>query len=409
MRIIHLTALTRFGGVETASLDVFNEFERQGHEVVVVFDGQPLPGLEVPGRTVVRLPGLARAQNDGGDHMGRVAELIDRLRPDIALTHCTLSRQVADTLCARLPSIAFAHNYVGICPSASFFYRRTDSICHLPDTPNWRCLANAYLQGCNTRRPVGLLASYRKAIAARAYLERFDAIVCDSEYVRERYFEQGFLSENLVILPCPVDIPSMSNSNAGVDRDQSLILFVGRVTPQKGLHLLLSAASKLTRPFRLVVAGDGYDLPRCRKLARKLGLEDRVTFAGYLDRHDVQRLYRTATVLVVPSAWPEPLGMVGPEAMAFGLPVVAFEVGGITEWLLDGRTGLLAKPNDTEDLREKIDSLLGDPAQRARLGENGRRLARDRFALASHVEGLIHLFERVLSRGNHRTPFRVAT
>jgi glycosyltransferase involved in cell wall biosynthesis len=361
-----------------------------------VFDGQPLANLKAPGRTVVRMPGLADGSRQG-DNAARLVELLERHRPDIVQTHLTLDRNIAKNLVGRVPTVAFAHNYVGLCPSASFFYQRSDSICHLSDAPNWRCLPNAYLQRCNTRRPGSLLSSYRKAVHARVDLERFDAIVCDSNYVRQRYLEQGFAPDRLTVLPSPVDLPVPAMGEE-TRRDESLVLFVGRVTPHKGLHFLLEASSNLLHPFRLVVAGDGYDLPRCRALARDLGLERRVTFAGRLDRVEVQRFYRSAALLVVPSVWPEPLGMVGPEAMAFGLPVVAFDAGGISEWLADGDTGLLASRKDTRALREQIDLLLGDPLLRTRLGENGRRLARERFSLTPHVQQLVQLFQTLISR-----------
>ncbi len=127
---------------------------------------------------------------------------------------------------------------------------------------------------------------------------------------------------------------------------EPLVLFLGRITPQKGLGYLIRAMAKIETRCRLVVASDGYELPRMRALTAKLRLEDRVSFLGAVDYAAVVDLYTRARVIAVPSVWPEPFGLVGPEAMSYGVPVVAFRVGGIPEWLRDGETGFLVEPKD---------------------------------------------------------------
>jgi glycosyltransferase involved in cell wall biosynthesis len=118
----------------------------------------------------------------------------------------------------------------------------------------------------------------------------------------------------------------------------------------------------------------------------------RVRFLGALDRALVQDLYRQAAVVVVPSVWPEPFGMVGPEAMSFGVPVVAFRVGGVPEWLHDGETGYLVEPRDIYGLAQRIELLLRDAPLARRLGERGRQLVQERFTIPQHVDRLEQIF-----------------
>src|SRR6185436_12837217 len=97
-----------------------------------------------------------------------------------------------------------------------------------------------------------------------------------------------------------------------------------------------------------LILGDGNHRAHCERLCRKLGLEDRVQFRGFILRHELKDFYLESSVFVVSSLWPEPFGLVGPEAMRYGLPVVAFDAGGIKEWLIDGQNGYLVPWKDTE-------------------------------------------------------------
>jgi glycosyltransferase involved in cell wall biosynthesis len=155
--------------------------------------------------------------------------------------------------------------------------------------------------------------------------------------------------------------------------------------------------AKIETRCRLVVAGDGYELPRMRALTAKLQLDDRVSFLGAVEYAAVGDLYAKATVLAVPSVWPEPFGLVGPEAMSYGVPVVAFRVGGIPEWLRDGETGFLVEPKDVVGLAQRIELLLNDPALAQRLGSQGR-IAVEHLSPDRHVDGLLRLSQEAVDR-----------
>lgn len=163
------------------------------------------------------------------------------------------------------------------------------------------------------------------------------------------------------------------------------VLFVGRLTPHKGVDVLISA---MPPDARLTVVGtEGHDpLPPERDyptLLRSLAAPRRVEFLGAVDDDELARRYRAAAVLVIPSvertiygrriAVPELLGLVALEAMASGTPVIASRVGGLPEIVEDGRTGYIVPPGDVASLRARIVEVLGDPAAAARLGSNARK------------------------------------
>ncbi len=399
MRILHILLYSSIGGIETYTRDLFAALEGLDHENVLVFDGSPITGLEGAGRRVYQLPGLATQDRSlGAQAVTQLSGIMGQASPDVAYVHTILNSLVADAVLQALPTVYFAHNYAAFSPGGALLYERSDSVCHLKGVPNWRCLVNAYVRQCNTRRPALLWQTYRRTKATGAWARRVDAIVCGSQYVLRRHAENGFPADRMHVLHYPVPLPSGAQDGApyGPPRDP-IVLFVGRITPQKGLDYLIRAIPRIETPCTVVVAGDGYELPAIRALTDRLGVAERVQFLGALNRTAVQDLYRKAAVLAVPSVWPEPFGIIGPEAFSHGLPVVAFGVGGIPEWLDDGETGFLVPARDVNGLARRLDAVLGDPALARRLAARGRQVVTERFTLDRHVDGLLRVFQQAIA------------
>lgn len=141
------------------------------------------------------------------------------------------------------------------------------------------------------------------------------------------------------------------------------------------------------------MVGDGPSRAAAEKLAEALGLAARVQFAGW--QEDVEPFYARASLLAVPSLWPEPFGIVGIEAMARALPVVAYRSGGIPEWLADGETGILVEPGDVRGLAATLDEILSDPEKARRMGRAGQSRQRELFGPAQHIERLEAIYKEV--------------
>jgi alpha-maltose-1-phosphate synthase len=188
----------------------------------------------------------------------------------------------------------------------------------------------------------------------------------------------------------------------GVDPARPYVIFVGRVTRQKGLPVLLRAAARLDPGAQLVLCAGQADTP---ELAAEVdGLVERLTatrsgvrlISGMLARREVIQLLSHARVFACPSVY-EPLGIVNLEAMACGAAVVASRVGGIPEVVADGETGLLVPPGDAGALADALGELLADPTRAAELGQAGRRRAVAEFGWPAIAAQTVALYRELTS------------
>jgi starch synthase len=182
----------------------------------------------------------------------------------------------------------------------------------------------------------------------------------------------------------------------GVDPGRPYVVFVGRVTRQKGLPVLLAAARRLTPAAQLVLCAGLPDTPEQAAEVAGLVAELRATRSGViwlaemLPKRDIVQLLTHATVFACPSLY-EPLGIVNLEAMACGTAVVGSRVGGIPEVVSDGETGLLVPPDDPAGLADALNALVEDPARAAAMGRLGRERAIAHFgwpAIAAQTAAL---------------------
>jgi glycosyltransferase involved in cell wall biosynthesis len=212
-------------------------------------------------------------------------------------------------------------------------------------------------------------------------------LIVASEHVRQKALGTGYPPAQVVVVPYFV------NPADGVAAPHGrTIVTAGRLTREKGFDLFIDALARVPRPWRAVIAGDGMERAALERQAAAAGLAGDIEFAGWQDEAGMSALYRSASVVVMPSRWPEPSGIVGLEAMAHGRPVAAFAVGGIPEWLQHGLTGLLAAPGDSAALAAAITNILGNPAAASAMGEAGRARASSVFSSARHLSALTAIY-----------------
>ena len=216
------------------------------------------------------------------------------------------------------------------------------------------------------------------------------AIIVHSQFVRSVALANLLPDDIIEVIPYFVDRPSEpSGPSSG-----RTILFAGRIVRDKGLDVLVEALSLRGDSWsRCLVIGEGWDENRIRRLANRRGVGAKVVFLGPLPRKEVRDELGKAHVVVVPSRWPEPFGIIGLEAMAAGRPVVASNVGGIPEWLDDGRTGILVPPGDAKALAGALTVLLEDSSRAEQMGLEGWRQV-ERFSPDSHLRRLLSTYRR---------------
>ena len=136
------------------------------------------------------------------------------------------------------------------------------------------------------------------------------------------------------------------------------------------------------------IIGEGPHRAHCEQLATKLGLSDRVTFTGWIPQEHLHEAYAHARCAVVPSLWPEPIATVGLELLHHGLPVVAFDAGGIGDWLKHREVGFLIPWNDHKEMALAIDQLLKNRPLAQKMGMAGRQLAEQNWVYHNYLNDL---------------------
>ena len=226
----------------------------------------------------------------------------------------------------------------------------------------------------------------------------------------KRILEQNYgMSPNRVeVLFNGVNVSRFSAPNAasrtaffqefGIAAGTKLVVAAGYFIKEKGFSVLLQAAARLRQirnDFQVILVGDGPVEPELKAQAKHLGLEETVRFAGL--RFDVDRFMSASDVVVVPSIWQEPAGLVVVEAMACSRPVIAARVGGIPEYLQEGTCGLLVEPGDDAGMADAILKVFDDPAAAEAMGRAGRKRAEQLFSMEKWVADTMAVYEPSLA------------
>jgi glycosyltransferase involved in cell wall biosynthesis len=381
------------GGVASYVRLVAPALARLGHEVLVLHAG-PQTDEPVAGVTVTAIDGAFRHFNRRVD-LAAVPLVIDQLRQfraDVVHLHSNENFPLVEAVRQVFPIIKTVHT-LDSCPAGSKFHFATQQTCHVVTGP--LCLPRqVYLRCTLSRRPRVIWRQYLRGTRAAAQLRDFPCVTVASEYIRRLSISNGVAPERVSVIPYYTSCPEHVTP-----ADSRTILFVGRITPEKGLDLLLDALTRVPGDWRLSLVGDGIGMAQTRRRVSDMGLDARVTFHGWLTGDALAQAYRDAAVVVVPSRWPEPFGIVGIEAMAHGRPVVAFGVGGIPEWLADGVGGFLVPPADVVIMAERIAAVLANPAEAGVMALRGRARVQRDFSEEAHLAGLVPLYERVCAGG----------
>lgn len=233
-----------------------------------------------------------------------------------------------------------------------------------------------------------------------------DAIVVNSRSTKRTLLENNpWLPQTKIrVVPHGIDTSKYQSGNPvalraalGLPASAFVVGFVGRLSGQKGVSILLAAIEKIARNDRnvhFVIAGIGTLEKKVVDFVKSSGLGDVVHFLGFRD--DVPALMQTFDLLLVPSLW-EGFGLVLIEAMSAGVPCIASNVSSIPEILEDGINGLLVPPGDVDALVKAVDRLRRDQALRKRLGDAGKRTVDEKFTIDRMMTGYEELFGSLVS------------
>jgi glycosyltransferase involved in cell wall biosynthesis len=401
MRIlIATTHRNMVGGVERYLQVLIPGLMDRGHQLGLLYESSFDAASESIDPAGARLAAWRATRATREEVLGRVAEW----RPEVVYSQGLEDGDLEDSILQSYRAVLYAHNYFGTCISG----RKCHAFpvlqpCERRFGP--ACLALYYPRRCGGLNPATMLRMYERQSKSRARFSRWQALLVASRHMYQEFQNNGVRPDQLHLMPLPMDYDIGTAAPAAKQDSEDLtrILFMGRLTDIKGADYLVRATAQasrqLDRSLTLTLAGDGPELARVQALAQALGVS--IRHAGWVRGTEKAQLLRDTDLLVAPSVWPEPFGLVGIEAGLQGVPAAAFGVGGIPDWLIPGVTGELAPgdPPTTEGLAAAMARALADREHYQWLSRGAREMAR-RFTLESHLDLLDPILANCVSAGS---------
>lgn len=325
-----------------------------------------------------------------------IFKLLKDIKPDIVHLNAFQPHLTASILPElykqNIPMVLTIHDYGQLCPNTSFYDGQ--NICE-------ECKGKNYLNLVRKRCKKGSLAAsivtYLKA-KINDYLgyDRFISIrISPSMFLRDKFIEYGYDPGKIVHIPNFIEFDSIiPNYNY-----EDYVLFIGRLEREKGLLTLIRAYSRAVdavKSLNLKIAGTGSMEEELRALIMRMNLS-KVELLGYKKGKELETLTKNSKAIIIPSEWYENYPYSCLEAMAYGKPVIASKIGGISEQVVDGVTGLLFEPYNAEQLANAIQIL--DGFEKNRLAEMGRK-ARQKVETINnpqtHLKAIFGIYESLL-------------
>ncbi len=347
------------GGTEVLGWHLLRRLRERGHEVLVM---TPRVADEPSGREC--RDGIEIVRLEGNETLGR---------PDL-----TAMRRVNDVIAAAVAAFRPDLLHLNHSRSGGFFFFRSGATGHLP-----RVLT--------LHSP--LQPSARQGYQGRLIAEA-DRVITVSEAAGATL--AGAIPEaraKLSVLRNALPLPTLAPKSLPLQPPR--LLGIGRLVVEKGFDTVLRALARLAaeglRPA-MTLAGSGPERRRLELLAQDLDIAGQVQFLGWVLPETVPALLNDASLVVMPSRWNEPFGLVALEAAQMGRPVLASDCGGLPEIVESGRTGLLLPPEDDRAWAEAITMLLADPQRMTQLGAAARQRAVEHFDFDMLVSGYEAIF-----------------
>jgi len=317
----------------------------------------------------------------------QVREAIRTFRPDLVHIHNTFPLASPAVIHAAkaegVPVVMTLRNYRLLCVNALLF--REGRVCEacLGRIP-WRgAVYGCYRQSRAASAVVAGMLTLHRLLGTWSLVDRFIAL---TDFARQKFIQAGFPPEKLAVKPNFVHPDPGPGEGRG-----GYALFVGRLSPEKGIRTLLRAWERLGGRVPLKVVGDG---PLAEEVRGAAGRLPGVEWLGRKAQEEVYALMGDAAFLVFPSEWYEGFPMVIAEALARGVPILATPLGSQGSIVDHGRTGLLFRPGDPEDLAEKVEWAWTHPNDLREMGREARREYEQKYTAEKNYEILMDIYER---------------
>jgi len=380
-----------------------NRYQIAGGEDVVVQAEKSL--LEANGHCVT----LLEASNDDITHPLEQA----KAAANAVYSHSS-KQQVRAEIARFLPDVVHVHNFFPLLSPSIYHACREARVPVIQTLHNYRLLcANAYLfrdgkvcEDCVGKRfpwPGVVRGCYRGSKAGTAvvatmqslhrtlqtWTKMVDTYIALTEFARQKFIQQGLPAEKIAVKPNFADSEPSPSKGQG-----RYALFVGRLSPEKGIDKLFHAWERIGERMPLKIVGEGQLANTVAEATQKLrGVE----WLGRQSKEQVLALMQDAQILVFPSMWYEGFPMVITEAYATGLPVIASNLGVSSSLIKHGRTGLHFRPGDPEDLAAQVEWVLSHPTELAQMRLEARAEFEAKYTAERNYQMLMNIYEQVIS------------
>ncbi|MCP4991076.1 MAG: glycosyltransferase family 4 protein [Colwellia sp.] len=322
----------------------------------------------------------------------KMEQLLSNHQPDISHFHI-FQHQISPSIFGPLrkhniPIVLTLHDLKPICPNYKMYV--DGRVC---EECKGRKFINCFKNRCTKGSTLGSLISTIEMYLhyAMGYYQGVDHYIAVSEFYRDKMIEYGFSPEKITYLPNYIDASEYQPDGT----DNGYMLYFGRLSEEKGISVLLEAAKSLP-DVPVYIVGSGPLEESLKQKATDEGL-DNVKFCGFKAGAELKKLLMEATAVVVPSEWYENCPMTILEAFAAGKPVIGSNIGGIPELIEEGVDGFTFPPGDQAALAEKITLIWEDRSKAREMGMQGRQKIEEKFNAEAHYDGLISIYESVLS------------
>jgi glycosyltransferase involved in cell wall biosynthesis len=316
----------------------------------------------------------------------KFAALLDEAKPDLVHVH-NIYHQISPSILPeikkrKLPAVMTVHDYALLAPNYALFH--DGKICEITKPHRYfRSVGHRCVKGSAIASALDALAmSLHRRLKLWSNIDRF---ICPSRFVQSMLINYGWPEEKTAHLPLFIDASKWIPKYGG-----DYALFVGRLSPEKGVDTLIRAAAAAKVPLRIV--GTGPEEVRLKALAAELKA-DSVVFRGFVSGDGLKAEYAGARFVVIPSVWLEPFGLIALESYAAGKPIVATEIGGLAENMKPGETGIPVSAGDVKGLAEVLAGLYSEPARCESMGRAGRAWVESEFSPERHYERLMGIYK----------------
>ena len=320
------------------------------------------------------------------------SDLLQQDRPDVVHVHNTFLMISPSIYSAcrdqHVPVVQTLHNYRLLCPAASFFRDRKP--CEDCTTQGlWRGIQHACYRNSRmaTASVAIMLAVHRQR---KTWVELIDRYIALTDFARSKFISAGFPQDKVTVKP-NFAYPDPGERTC----DGSYALFVGRLSPEKGISTLLDAWCRYSIDIPLRIIGDGPARAQLQSNAAASATR-KIVFTGQVSPAQVISAMKEARFLVFPSELYENFPLTIVEAFACGLPVIASDLGAMREIVTDGQTGLLFSPGDPEDLARKIAWACAHPEVMRQLGQQARVEYEAKYTSEANYHTLMDIYHQVI-------------